>query len=363
MPDVKPAESPMTSPGDSSKENNSIDENTATPESTHDESKSQAKANAFEFMMTARHKSIGNNSPGKELSNTDVTPDVDREVNVKRKLMLEEWAERKGRAKKRINEAADDEYIDAVMKKRAKRLRNLLTNGKKSKEIVISDEELVSQEQPNELKLTVRKNRIEDSDDDETHKSSPKSSKRSKNGKKKATTDENFCQTLSSPLKKRDSLLGYFSKLSKTPTENVSQAPTDASLSSNGIKKRGRPRKILPTEEPVHKPSKTEDNQHKVSPSPPPALDTTNAVSEGRPKRLCRDKKISYLIDEDYTSVRTRDKKVIDKDYATPKAAAKQSKPTKLAPIFAKAVPKPIIDPLVLRARHEFLMSGKFNFP
>lgn len=384
-PELKSVESPTVASADSSKENNSINENDAIASSTQStEAKSQSTSNAFEFMMTARYKSIGTNSPGKELANKEVkTLAADREINVKRKLMLEEWADRKGRAKKRINEAADDEYIDLVMEKRAKRLRTLLKNGKHPKEVVISDEETVPTKPSNKLKVTLTKgkNRIEDSEDDDFNESSPKSSKRLVNGKKEASssvTDENFPEHLSSPLKKRDSLLGYFSKLARTPSENgpttSDNTPNNATESSenrNRIKKRGRPRKTLSVGEVLDKPmekvvdkkpevdKKSDDNtMRKVIPSPQPTSESSKSLSDGRPKRLCRDRKISYLIDEDYTPFRSREKKAADHDYGTPKATAKNPKSTKLAPIFSKATPKPLIDPVVLRARHEFLMSG-----
>ncbi|KAG4074027.1 hypothetical protein HA402_014232 [Bradysia odoriphaga] len=400
IPEMKPVDSSMIALEDSSKENSSVDENTVETPVQSTETKSQSTSNAFEFMMTARYKSIGTNSPGRELTNKEIkTLDGDREANVKRKLMLEEWADRKGRAKKRQVEAADDEYIDMVMDKRAKRLRTLLKNGKKQKS---TDEVVVPTKTTNELKsvpakplnglkLTKGKNRIEDSEDDdldESHKSSTKSN-RTPNGKRKGTTPiphETFIEKLSSPVKKRDSLFGYFSKLTKTPSvdgsptvsENGSLAAASADSKSR-IKKRGRPKKTLPADEaavatqvtndpdtlrrdttPVvnvmDEVSVIEDSLHK--PSSSSISETSKKLSEGRPKRLCRDKKISYLIDEDYTPVRSREKKVVDKEHVTPKAAAKQSKPTKLAPIFAKAVPKPFIDPTVIRARHEFLMSG-----
>lgn len=386
---------------DSLKENNSINENATTSSSQPIETKSQSTSNAFEFMMTARYKSIGTNSPGKELpNNKDIkTPDINREINVKRKLMLEEWADRKGRAKKRQNEAADDEYIDMVMEKRTKRLRTLLKNGTKEKEIKISDEETVPTKPKSngfKVKLTKRKNRIEDSEEDddfnENQNQKSNSSSRLRNGKKKKNEtnfvpDENFCENLSSPLKKRDSLLGYFSKLTKTPSDNVplnttasdnipnkaNETPENKKRTKNGR----RPKKTSPVEEILNKKSlgfvtddniqKTvvevvdkvsDDHQHKIITSLLSTSESSKPLSEGRPKRLCRDKKISYLIDEDYTPTRSREKKVSGKEQGTPKPTAKQSKPTKLAPIFAKATPKPVVDPIALLARHEFLMSG-----
>lgn len=384
IPEVNHVESPTITLTDSSKENNSLNENTITPSSQSSEVKSQSTSNAFEFMMTARYKSIGTNSPGKELPNKDVKV-PDREKSVKRKLMLEEWADRKGRAKKRLNDAADDECIDMKMEKRATRLRTLLKNGKKPTEIEISEEEAgpsKSSKRGLKVKLTKGKNRIEDSEDDEGH--SPSNRLRSR--KKRVTssvTDENFCENLSSPLKKRDSLLGYFSKLTKTPSDNVEPNATASDTIANNVKdssesklrKRGRPRRTSPGKDVLDKQSITHDNRRrKTSPVDKepdtdgsackvisPSTSTPEPLSEGRPKRLCRDKNISYLIDENYATLRTREKKITNKEHVTPKTV-KQSKPTKLAPIFAKATPKPTIDPVVLQARHEFLMSGKSNF-
>lgn len=386
---------------DSTKENNSINENATISSSQSNETKSQPTSNAFEFMMTARYKSIGTNSPGKELPNKEIkTSLTDRETNVKRKLMLEEWADRKGRAKKRLNEAADDEYIDMVMEKRAKRLRTLLKNGERSKEIENVKEEAVPTKKSNRLKLKITKgkNRIEDSEDEdvgENHKSSTKSSNRSVNGRRKGTNsaeDETFVEHLSSPLKKRDSLLGYFSKLTKTPSvdgsphvtapENISVNVTDSIKSNKRGKKRGRNPKTATNVDSLSTQSTSGDYGQQViskeesdeilvvddsiaTPSLPSSSDSTKPLSEGRPKRLCREKKISYLIDEDFAPYRSRVKKPVDNDYISPKETPKQSKitekhskATKLAPIFAKATPKPLVDPTVLRARHEFLMSG-----
>ncbi|KAJ6625676.1 Telomere length regulation protein elg1 [Pseudolycoriella hygida] len=359
--EVRSADSTST---ESSKENDST-----TSSSQSVPTKSQSASNAFEFMMTARYKSIGSNSPGKELLNKDAkSPGAEREVSVKRKLMLEEWADRKGRAKKRQNEAADDEYIDMVMAKRAKRLKTMLKHGKKSKSVENVDEKISPTKPKNGLKLRIKKgrNRIEDSDDDNLHESRRSSTKSS--NRKKNETDGEFYIELSSPIKKRDSLLGYFSKLSKTPTEDTTSKTNDSP--SSGTKTRGRPKRIAIAEETMEKPSKIGGKpKRQVSPVDKVREEVTSsndivvAIScsssesseqpyEGRPKRLCRDKKISYLIDEDYLPVKHRTRKE-DKDYA-----AKPSKPTKLAPIFAKAKPKQLIDPVALRARHEFLMSG-----
>lgn len=390
IPEVQPTIDDVTiSSEDSTKENNGA----SSP--SVEIKKSQSASNAFEFMMTARYKSIGTNSPGKELANKEVKTSIsDSAVKVKRKLMLEEWADRKGRAKKRIIEAADDEYIDMVMEKRAKRLRTLLQNGDKCKEVIISDEEPAPTKPARGVRVKVAKgkNRIVDSEDEErSDKVSSKPSNRRNRKETNSVADDVFLEHLSSPLKKRDSLLGYFSKLTKTPSAEGSPSVTTPDTSNNSAeasgnkiknKKRGRPRKTLLVEdgvvaqsvngaavqpETLHPEKEAADvvtvDDETVTCLTPSAIESTNSLSEGRPKRQCRDKKISYLIDEDCPPLKTRQKRPTDKDYTVPNSSPKHSrtttpKPTKLAPIFAKATPKPLIDPTVLRARHEFLMSG-----
>lgn len=82
--------------------------------------KNSKVTNAFEVMMNARNKSIGSNTPGKD----SPSPVKDRELgptNAKRKLKLQEWAEQKGGAKRKLEEEARAAYVDEQMEQRAKK--------------------------------------------------------------------------------------------------------------------------------------------------------------------------------------------------------------------------------------------------
>lgn len=111
---------------------------------------------------------------------------------------------------------------------------------------------------------------------------------------------------------------------------------------------------------------------------PQPEADTAS-YRESRPRRLCAGK-VNYelLISPDKNlspdkkesnkkrSLRSRSIKVdsddsmetlevLDEDLSTP---VKSKKQTKLAPLFVKKVPKPAIDPALIEARRNFLLSG-----
>lgn len=79
----------------------------------------QEKAmNAFEVMMNARNKAIGSNTPGKE---TSPTTSQESAVNTKRKLILQEWADKKGGIKRKLDEEARAAFVDQQLENRAKR--------------------------------------------------------------------------------------------------------------------------------------------------------------------------------------------------------------------------------------------------
>lgn len=81
------------------------------------------KSNAFEIMMSARNKSIGGGTPGKSASPTavDAEDNPEKTKSAKRKLMLQEWNEKKGGRKRKLDEDKRDDYIAQQMDKRAKR--------------------------------------------------------------------------------------------------------------------------------------------------------------------------------------------------------------------------------------------------
>lgn len=84
------------------------------------------KSNAFEIMMSARNRSIGGNGSPGQLASPSAIP-RDDEVNPekikaeKRKLMLQDWNEKKGGKKRKLEEVSREEYISQQMDKRAKR--------------------------------------------------------------------------------------------------------------------------------------------------------------------------------------------------------------------------------------------------
>lgn len=403
-------------------------------------------------MMNARNKSIGGNSPGKDTpdSPTVDSPSAAGSSKTARKLMLEEWADRKGGSKRKIQEADAEEYVSHQMRKRAKRLRKLLANGSKEREddenvddtplIVCDEDEPVNKHvalklnfkmTPKTKSLKVKRTRVQlkifDSEDEDvvmedaaidvpdpvikprvsdskipstlpksptSRKSDPlptksprKPSVRRKNVKTptkspkspkspslgRASADADII--LSSPIKKRDSLLGYFNKIDKSPPADevlvlVEVIPSDDSdpvpevIEPVPKKRRGRPRKSESIS--TLKPSVPRPRE-----STPPASishhDTKDLTESpaGRPKRGCREKNINYKIDNENSPAKVAAQKSLKRARRLLSGCSPQKSPgksprlsQKLAPIFVKAPIKPSIDPMVTKARQEFLMSG-----
>lgn len=97
---------------------------TPPPPTTIAEEVKPRKSNAFEIMMSARNKSIGGGTPGKSASPSaaeGVEEIPEKTQNAKRKLMLQEWNEKKGGKKRKLDEDKRDDYITQQMDKRAKR--------------------------------------------------------------------------------------------------------------------------------------------------------------------------------------------------------------------------------------------------
>lgn len=185
--------------------------------------------------MSSRNKAIGSNSPGKddcsggEISNPEELKK--REEKVKRKLKLEEWADRKGAGKRKLQEEAEEEFIAHQMNRRTKRLKKLIRN----MEVPEDDEEGDDVEMVEEPKVSPRKKgkspkkeatrqiaeqrgrRRLSSDDSKPSTPVPEEHGERSPGKK-SEGDEFVCK-LNSPLKKKDSLLGYFNKVDKSPED------------------------------------------------------------------------------------------------------------------------------------------------
>ncbi|CAG9828895.1 unnamed protein product [Diabrotica balteata] len=85
------------------------------------------KVNAFQFLMDRRNKSIGMNSPGKELGKDSVVEEQEnKEKLAARRDLFMNWSEQKGGAKRKRIEEEKDEIIEKKLKVRAKRLKKLL---------------------------------------------------------------------------------------------------------------------------------------------------------------------------------------------------------------------------------------------
>lgn len=408
------------------------------------------------MLMNARNKSIGTNSPAKD--QTMVTADTSpprSDTKTSRKLMMEAWADRKGAAKRRLQDDEAEEYVNKQMQKRAKRLKRLLGNGQRSTDAAAdgddvgvdvgaageaTDDELVDVEQPHdlngsfvkfnfkkfgkdkELPKKKRKSKVHvfESDDDNSkpgagttlpicaetvdsscdqpttpvpptiltvlrspppskspHKparrksiyvpKTPTKSPRKLTIPKPAVADAvDLC--LSSPIKKRDSLLGYFNKVDKSPAEDVAAAsePVEAKTCA---RKRGRPPKSAVSQQ-------RESLERECTP-PRTGTDllspsTDNIGSDQRPRRSCREKTVTYNAE---TNERSPAKVAAQKSIKRARRLLSGSSPQKftspgrsprssavsnrkLAPIFVKGPVRPIVDPETARARQEFLMSG-----
>lgn len=435
--------------------------------------------NAFEMLMNARNKVIGTNSPAKE-GNTPSASGVDAaaepagsDTKTKRKLQLEEWADRKGAAKRRIHDDEAEEYVHKQMDKRAKRLKRLLANGQRSVEVDEADasevdadveavamtadenDALVEVDQSNDLsgsyvkfnfkkfgkgkvtkKSRISKLKVFDSDEENTSDTKPvevvpidvmetvdldtstpaptiltalRSPPPTKSPHKRARQKSIYLpktptksprksiskvvpmdaidMVLASPIKKRDSLLGYFNKVDKSPTEAdvvgaVKTAVTEIAETTSEPRKRGRqPKNTVAAA--IARTQRISVERHKT-PSPTvrlpddAATGETPSTSDGsalRPKRGCRNKIVSYTaaaepIERSPATISAqksvkRARRLLSScspqkgvsPGRTPRSATGTPK-TKLASIFCKAPARAAIDPETARARQEFLRSG-----
>ncbi|KAJ8948651.1 hypothetical protein NQ318_022719 [Aromia moschata] len=110
-----------------------------------------AKLNAFQLMMESRNKSIGQNSPGKELSEDEKIPqssEYKEKLSVVKNL-LQDWAEKKGASKRKRDEEDKEKIINHKLKKRARRLKRLLKVDEPVKVIEDSAEPIVKKRRVN----------------------------------------------------------------------------------------------------------------------------------------------------------------------------------------------------------------------
>uniref|UniRef100_A0A182MJZ8 AAA+ ATPase domain-containing protein n=1 Tax=Anopheles culicifacies TaxID=139723 RepID=A0A182MJZ8_9DIPT len=384
--------------------------------------------NAFQLMMKARFKSIGSNSPGKEREVREVSPSqqLAREKKAIRNLQLEQWAAQKGAGKRRLQEEAEENYIDHQMKKRAKRLKKLLGNmiGEVKKELTEETVEEVLEIPDTPIVGEVKKGPKEELEEvleilDSPVRSKVGSAKHNsisneikteavnvsgskKRGRPRKNTvaatvekpavkeeiikvedgsDEEFQAQLSTPRKKKDSLLGYFAKV--TPELNTqSKCPS-----------MGKGQKASP-------PSNTTPRADEIRNETD--VDTPSAQGSSRPRRSCANRIKDYSAFEKYSPAKEEQKPVSTKpsivtplkiiNVQSPNAMRVVKSPAlrmfssggleepgnrtvsasewpstpksvKLAPVFVrtlggKSQPPPQQDPEKLRARQQFLMSG-----
>ncbi|XP_034482896.1 ATPase family AAA domain-containing protein 5 [Drosophila innubila] len=291
--------------------------------------------NVFELMMSARNRSLGTNTNGQSPEQADGDTSVATPLS-KRKQMLQDWNERKGGAKRRLADEARADYIDNQMEQRAKRLKKMLTQPElMSSKANQKQETLPSSAPVKRGRGRPRTRRLSADVDVVTPDSSHVDVE---------TVD--FLSKLSSPTKKRDSLLGYFPKV-----ESPKDAPDAEKI------------EVLSIETPKRRPR----NSKAVVNTPVIVADTTTTTTttpSGRPRRSCASKaRYDYDLEASPTKLKqTVEPKetaandsieIIDLDNSNPAAT-----PKKLAPLFVRQLPKPSPDPTALRARQEFLKSG-----
>ncbi|XP_061399466.1 enhanced level of genomic instability 1 [Musca vetustissima] len=332
--------------------------------------------NAFEVMMNARNKTIGSNTPGKD-SPSPVADKNTNEVIVKRRLKLQEWAEQKGGAKRKLDEEARAAYVEDQLEQRAKRFKEMLVNGSSPK-VKNQKQESAEKAKP---KRTGRKPK-----DEERAVETKKRTSRTRRLSSIDSVDsvelskqpvdaetEEFLAKLNSPTKKRDSLLGYFQK-KESPKE----------MAERQLTKSQRNQEIpIGTKEMS---SRCENTKTPVSNSD--CLIQEIGTPSGRPRRSCTGKaRYDFDLEESpskatrntparksgsrscqQSSAKTKPEEdncdvviVLDDSSnlsATMGNITPQGTPKKLAPLFVRSVPKPSPDPEFLKARKAFLLSG-----
>lgn len=110
-------------------DNTLILEDDETNPSTPPKDEPLKSKNAFEFMMKSRNKSIGQNSPGKDLPKDDNKTGDEKELKEvlsARKKLFQSWVDKKGAFKRKREEEEKDEVINYKLQKRAKRMKRLL---------------------------------------------------------------------------------------------------------------------------------------------------------------------------------------------------------------------------------------------
>ncbi|XP_039486082.1 ATPase family AAA domain-containing protein 5 isoform X2 [Drosophila santomea] len=289
--------------------------------------------NVFEFMMNARNRSLGVNEGGAESPADQEAGSEAATPTTKRKLLLQEWNERKGGAKRRLADEARGEFIELQLEQRAKRLRKMLT--KTDAKEVTAPSSAPTDPTVKRVRGRPRSRRISSMD---AQPQIVESKPQVVEAKSQDPETEEFLSKLSSPTKNRDSLLGYFAKV-ESPKELAEKVIVAIETPPMETPKRRKLRRKSQQETPI------------VAESTPSA----------RPRRSCVGKaRYDYDLEtspgkQQKAKIQKADESVeiIDLDNSNPVAT-----PKKLAPLFVRQLPKPSPDPLVLKARQAFLQSG-----
>lgn len=314
---------------------------TDTPEkeasTTRNEMKSDTpKTNAFELMMESRNKSIGRNSPGKEMKE-ECQNVTNREVLLVRKASLQKWNDEKGGMKRKRIEEETEQTIKVKLEERAERLTKMLTAKKKKVLVIDSDSEnsveanLQDIEKVNVVNTFPMQRRsgetvkqIEKDADGDTIKVKMFSHKKTT---KIDNCDEYAEENTTVKKSKRKSRLS----LSKSQSEEV--VPKRSQLIS------------LSTQTPKNWKMKI-----KVSNDVNDDVDHIRVDDAPLPlRRSMRCRKSVISVDDDVTLLSS------DEEKSNEKVGKKN---VKLAPIFIRSSPKPTIDPAILEAKMHFLHSG-----
>jgi hypothetical protein len=333
------------------------------------------KMDAFQFMMNSRHKSIGRNSPGREIDDSD---DFIGNVPVKkqmqgRKKMLESWAEAKGALKRKREYEEIGNCIDRKLVKRGEKLKKMLKiechsddeviTKKKRCAVLESDSEnsndVVFMEVESEKKCSVKRNRRVrngrnvrlslhkkdddlDCDDCEEGKLTKKSVKMWK-FKIKLNMEENSKKEEFSGDENDDaSQVQGEGTLSETvQSETVSESQNEIVIEDTAL---GGSEKTNVTN--VIE-SEITSSQNGVT-----IEECEKDLNSSR--RVLRARRSQPKMYEEYVL------SDLDEDEKKPSKNNKREKKkiVKVAPVFLKAKPKPKLDPEVVEARRQFLMSG-----
>ncbi|XP_077297753.1 enhanced level of genomic instability 1 [Arctopsyche grandis] len=345
------------------------------PVSEEHNSSQDKNMDAFQFMMESRKKVIGSNSPGKELeASEDQSEDTpSKEAKAKRKLFLESWANKKGGESKKKKEENHNEFINEKLTKRKIKLKKMLQNKIKGK--------------PNA-------NNVRNGSPSIKKKDKSKVNGITKTVKNIIKHDDEFVNKLSSPLKKKEDMFSYFKKIETaediTNSADVVSSDSEETLSQVKAKSDVEIKKRAKTE-------KTNLTNGDMSTSK--GNEPRSEYKNGRPTRRCKNtvryksesedvfvngnnrrrlslskrrKKIVSTSSNDSDKVTVSSSSESDCSAPTQKSKSKDailieavtshksnppSKKIKLAPLFAKKLPKPLIDRDILEARQKFLYS------